>query len=149
MGSRAGDARGVTTTLSYVLTLAITATLVSGLLIGAGSVVQDRRDDVARDELRVVGQQLGSRLLSADRLARTDAEEVRVTASLPRSVAGSRYRVDVTAGSPTTLTLRAVESDVQVAVSIPVETTVVETSLRGGDVAVVLTAAGELEVRRR
>ncbi|MFB6125903.1 MAG: hypothetical protein ABEJ79_01185 [Halolamina sp.] len=143
------DDRAVTTTLSYVLTLVITATLVSGLLIAAGGAVQDRREDVARDELRVVGQQLGARLLSADRLARTGAGDVRVTASMPRSVAGSRYRIEFADGSPVTLTLRGVESDVRVSVTVPVQTTVVERSVQGGDIAVVLTDAGELEVRRR
>lgn len=145
----ASDERGTTTTLSYVLTLAITAALVSGILIAAGASVEDRRSSVARDELEVVGQQLGSRLLSADRLVETGADEVAVTASFPQSVAGSRYRIEVIDGSPATLRLEATGPDVVVEVSVPVRADLVETSLQGGDVSIVLTDAGKLEVRHR
>lgn len=148
-GALATDERGTTTTLSYVLTLAITAALVSGILIAAGASVEDRRETVARDELEVIGQQLGSRLLSADRLVETGADEVEVTASFPRSVAGSRYRIEVIDGSPATLRLEATGPGVTAEVSVPVRTDLVETSLQGGDVSIVLTDAGSLEVRHR
>ncbi|WP_231751450.1 hypothetical protein [Halogeometricum sp. CBA1124] len=53
MRAREAD-RGVSTTLGYVLTLSITAVLVSVLLVGTGQYVDDQRSQVAERELSVL-----------------------------------------------------------------------------------------------
>lgn len=141
------DARGVSTTLSYVLTLAMTALLISGLLIGAGTLVEDRRESVARDELRVIGQHVSSRLMAADRLAATGPTELAVEGEFPSRVAGSTYTVTVNAsGTRPHLRLTAGDVDATVEVAFVTRKPVVETTVVGGDLRVALTDAGELEV---
>jgi hypothetical protein len=143
----AADERAVTTTLSYVLMLVVTAILVSGLLVAAAGEVEDRRERVVRDELEVVGQQLTSRLQSADRLAETGADEVRLEMTFPASLAGSGYRVSLRDGTPPTVTVTATDVEATETVAAPLRTPVVEGAVVGGDLRVVLTDAGELEVR--
>ncbi|WP_430505042.1 DUF7266 family protein [Haloparvum sp. PAK95] len=140
-----GD-RAVSTTLSYVLTLSITALLASGLILAAGSTVESRQQSVVDEELKVIGQQFASKMLAADRLATNGGETVRVELTAPSQVAGSSYRVTVSDGDPATLRLEARNVDVDVTVTVPVDTPVVDTSFRGGNARIVLTD-GELEVR--
>lgn len=142
-----GTDRAVSTTLSYVLTLSITALLASGLILAAGSTVESRQQSVVEEELEVVGQQFASKLLAADRLATNGGETVRVELTAPSQVAGSSYRVTVSDGTPSTIRLEAGNLDVDVTVTVPVDTTVVDTAFRGGDARIVLTDGGELEVR--
>ena len=95
------DRRGVSTAVGYVLTLAVTTMLVAGLLIGFGGFVEDQREGTARDEMRVIGQQVASDLSSADRLARIGTPaEVTVNRQLPTSVTGSTYRIEIRPGRP-------------------------------------------------
>lgn len=141
------DDRAVSTTLSYVLTLSITAVLAAGLIAAAGTTVENRQESVVEEELEVIGQQFSSKMLAADRLARNDADEVRVEVAAPNLVAGSSYRITVTDGSPATILLESNSVDVAVTVAVPVRTDVAETSLRGGDVQIQFTAGGKLEVR--
>ncbi|PSQ04092.1 hypothetical protein BRC97_11840 [Halobacteriales archaeon QS_6_71_20] len=119
--------------MSYVLTLGITALLISGLLIAAGGTVEQQREETTREALEVVGQQLTSRLMAADRLVAANATDVVVRGSFPDSVAGSTYSVAVRSGSPPTVVLNATRTDV-------------DASLSGGDIVVVY-AGGRLEVR--
>lgn len=149
MRSRDGPSlgtRGASTTLSYVLTLSITALLISGLLIGTGALVEDRRESVARDELRVIGQHASARLMAADRLAATEPTALRVEGQFPDQVAGSTYTVRVNE-SDSTLHLTAAEIDVAVEVSFVTRHSVVETAVTGGDLQITRTDAGALEVQ--
>lgn len=143
-----GSARGVSTTLSYVLTLSITAILISGLLIATGGVLEDRRESVTRDELRVIGQQASARLMAADRLAATEPAELVVRGDFPDRIAGSAYTIAVNASGPH-LRLAATDIDVSVTVPLANRTALAETRIVGGDLEITLTAADELEVQRR
>lgn len=150
-GGFAADRRGVSTAIGYVLTLSVATLLVGGLLVGLGGFVDDQRTGTARDELRVIGQQVASDLSAADRLARVGSPtEVRVDRQLPDSVTGATYWIEITdGGSPGGLVrieLRTTNPDVTVALSVHVETGVVDSSVGGGDLAVRLDGSGELEV---
>lgn len=146
-GDRTGRTdRATATALSYVLTLGITALLISGLLIAAGGAVDRQREDTTREALEVVGQQLSSRLMAADRLAATGASEVTVRGAYPDTVAGSTYSIVVRSGPPTEIEITATGSRVTVTVGVANRTPVAETSVPGGDVEIVLTG-GQLEVR--
>lgn len=138
--------RGVSTVVGYVLALGITTLLISGLLIAAGGAVDGRQNAVSRDSLEVVGQRLASKLMAADRLAETDPETVVVDVSLPSHIAGSGYGVTVN-GSASELVLESNRADATVHVSFVTTTPVADAEVVGGDLRVVLTAAGELEVR--
>jgi hypothetical protein len=140
------DRRGVSTALGYVLTLSVATLLVGGLLIGFGSFVDDQRTGTARDELRVVGQQVASDLSSADRLARVgSASEVRISRQLPDSVTGATYRIEITDGDPVRIVLRTTNPDVTVDLGVHIETSLTDSTVGGGDLVVRLDG-GSLEV---
>ncbi len=90
------DERGVSTTLSYALTLAVTAILITGLLIAGGTMVEDQRERIADEELSVAAEQLASGLTEADRLGDTVTDgTVRVRVWLPDQIAGSAYNIEL------------------------------------------------------
>ena len=57
----AGDDRAVSTTLGYVLSLAIASILISGLMLATAGFVEGQREQVIRSELEVVGDRTGRR----------------------------------------------------------------------------------------
>lgn len=139
--SFARDDRGVSTTMGYVLTLAITASLISGLLIAGGSYIENQRDTVARDELQVIGDQLASGLSDADRLAATGGDDVRVELWLPKRVAGGTYSIELQNESGTnpvtaTITGRSTKADVSVDVTVRTTLAVANTTVAGGPVVI-------------
>lgn len=139
--------RGVSTALGYVLTLGITALLISGLLIGVTGVVDDRRTQTDRATMEIVGQRIAANLMSADRLAETDPEQLVVAVDLPNRLSQSGYTVEVN-GSAEQLTLRVDGGRASATVSFVTTTTVRDGTVRGGNLRIVLTPADELEVQR-
>jgi hypothetical protein len=131
--------RAVSTTLSYTLTLAISAILVSGLLLAGGSYVDSQRDQVVRDELTIVGQQLAAGMERADRLVEAGIDnsnlDVQVTQEFPDRVTGSGYRVEVD-GSNSVITLESTESDISVDVGFTTSTDVADSSAEGGTIEI-------------
>lgn len=136
----ARDDRGVSTTLGYVLTLAITAVLMSGLLIAAGSFVSGQNERVTQTELDVVGQRLAADVETADRLAEAGGGGPNVTVAvgsrLPETVAGRTYRVAVNESGRDRLVLRASDPDVSVTVHVVTDVPVANATLGGGPVRV-------------
>ena len=146
--------RAVSTTLTYVLTLTIVTLLISGLFVSTSSFVDGQRERAIRSEFAVIGNRIAANLATADRLARTidGSGHVSISESLPSSVASSTYRVNVSSdpsGPPYDVTLELTSTDPRVTVSVSVRTRtdVVDASVVGGDVTVVVTASDMLEVR--
>lgn len=140
--------RGVSTTVGYVLNLAVALLLVTGLLVAAGTFVGDQRERAARDELQVTGARLAASLESVDRLAET-GQTARLETPLPRQVAGRDYRIRVN-GTDTSITLSIEDPDVSVTVQFRTDTPVETRTVDGGRVAVVFVpgpSGGHLEVR--
>ncbi|MDS0282984.1 DUF7266 family protein [Haloarcula onubensis] len=145
------DARAVSTTLGYVLALAIATLLITGLIIAGGSYVDTQREQVIRDELTVVGQQLAADVERADRLVRaadTDsAVTVRVNRTFSNTVTGAHYRLTLVPGDGT-LVLNTTSPDVTVRVPITNETALGASSARGGPVQIRYDGTDDhLEVR--
>ena len=139
--------RAVSTTLSYVLTLSISAILVSGLLLAGGSYVDDRREAVVEDELTVIGQQLAAGLERADRLVRAgnaSTMTLEIDQNLPSQVTGSGYRVSLDASNEE-IDLESTSSDASVTVGFTSQTPVAPSSAQGGRVQIVYVS-GNLEV---
>jgi len=142
--------RAVSTPLGYVLALAITTVLVSGLLVAGGNFVSDHREQVVRQELRVTGQHLAANVEAADRLvvAGDDVEAVEVNQSFPERVTGATYRVELDGGSDQQLVLNSTRPSVSVEIELDTTTDLADSSADGGDVAVVYDEANdELVVR--
>lgn len=137
--------RGLSVAVNYVIGLAITTLLITGLLYTASDIVEDRRDSVTRSELRVVGEQVTADLMTADRLARTGATTVVVDVSGPDTVAGSDYTVSLNATTEEVV-LETVDPAVTIRVPFGNRTPIAASTTNGGDVEIILNGAGELEV---
>lgn len=122
--------RAVSTTLGYSLVLAITAILVTGLLIAGGTLVEDQRERIADEELSVTAEQLASGIGDADRLSSTDSNGVlRVTVWLPDRIAGGAYTLELENqptddGQPAKATIIADSQAVDVTAELSIRTTV-------------------------
>lgn len=138
--------RAVSMSLNYTMTLAIATILVTGLLIASTNFVENQREDVIRDELAVIGQQVASDLARADRLV-TAADSngsnltVSVNQTFPERVAGSTYHMSI--DSSDNLVLTAAGLDVRVTVGLVVQTELeTNSSAYGGPVRIVYVSTG-------
>lgn len=91
--------RAVSVTISYVLTLAITAVLITGLLLSAGSLFERQQDRSAREQLQDAGGQFAHQIQYLDRLAdgTNGTSNASLSVSLPDQVSGSRYDAEIKA----------------------------------------------------
>jgi len=145
------DRRAVSTTLSYVLSLAIATVLITGLIIAGGSYVDSERKNVIRDELTVIGQQFASDIERADRLVRAGDSRsnmnVHVNQSFSDTVTGTPYEITLDA-SQSELILNTSRPEVTVRVGITNGTDLGESTVLGGDLQIRYNETGRhLEVR--
>ncbi|MDS0259173.1 hypothetical protein NDI56_07180 [Haloarcula sp. S1CR25-12] len=145
------ETRAVSTTLGYVLSLAIATLLITGLIIAGGSYVETQRDQVIRDELTVVGQQLAADIERADRLVRagdTDSPVVvSVNQTFSNSVTGSTYTVGLDQ-SRSSVVLNTSRPEVSVRVGVTTETDLSDSAVSGGTIRISYDAGDEhLEVQ--
>ena len=133
------DERAVSITLNYVLAIAISAVLVTGLLIAGGNFVGDQQESVVRNELSVVGQRLAADLERVDRMvaAGDDVDAARINRALPTAAVGERYDIELDASPEPELVLTADGADVSVSVTISNRTPLADSSVGSGSVAVV------------
>jgi hypothetical protein len=155
-GRFSADERAVSVTVGYVLTLAIGAVLLSGVVIGIGGVVDSQTERVVRGDIAVVGQTTVANLESADRLARAAETDrppgaalptVAVDVDLPDRIAGRPYRIAVD-GEAVTLRTDDPEAVAEIphVAALPVESS----RVRGGPIRIRYNGStGRLEVRER
>ncbi|GCF14598.1 hypothetical protein Harman_25330 [Haloarcula mannanilytica] len=134
------ETRAVSTPLGYALTLAITAILVTGLLVAGTGFVEQRQESVIREELSVIGQQVAADFARVDRLVvAADSSGTSLTATtrqtFPERVSGSSYRLSLDP-SAERLVLTSAAPEVRVTVSVTNRTTLRESTVDGGTVAV-------------
>lgn len=141
-----GD-RGVSFTVSYVLTVAIAVVLVSGVLLAAGQVVNDHRAETIRGEATVVGDQTATAVMSVDRLGRQgNRSNASLALRLPERLAGQPYTVALRANaSDARVVVRTQSPSVAVSVPLTNRTHITNATVTGPDVRVVFntTATGE------
>ena len=130
-------------TVGYVLTLAISTLLLSGLFIAGGSFVDTERERAAQGELSVVGERLAADLMTVDRLAGTAENRTELTVErpvrLPDRVSGAGYRISVTTtGTTGTVTLESDRADATVEVPFRArsDTEIRNATLSGGDLRI-------------
>ena len=130
-------------TVGYVLTLAVSTLLLSGLFVAGGSFVESERERAAQGELTVVGERIAADLGTVDRLAASSPSPATLTVdrplTLPRSVSGTGYRIRVTAsGTAGTVALESDRTDATV--EIPFRTSegvaVRNATVDGGDLRI-------------
>lgn len=151
------DRRAVSVNVGYVLTLAISAIILSALLVAAAGAVDGQKRTVVRDQLDVVGNRLAADIAGADRLGATARADIDATVDetptdpseagtatvairidLPRRIAGTSYVIeidDAASGDPT-LVLRVTDPDVVVSVPLRLRTEIEPVRVAGGPVVV-------------
>lgn len=139
-----GSERAVSVTVGYVMTLAISTLLLSGLFVAGGSFVESERERAAQGELTVVGERIAADLGTVDRLAASSASREELTLvrslTLPSRAAGTGYRIRVTAsGTEGTIALESERTDA--AVEVPFRTS------EGVAVRNATVDGGDLEIR--
>jgi hypothetical protein len=145
------ETRAVSTPLGYALTLAITAILVTGLLIAGTGFVEERQESVIREELSVIGQQVAADFARVDRMVMAaDSRNESLTATtrqtFPERVSGSSYRLSLDPSSER-LVLTSTAPEVRVTVSVTNRTTLRESTVDGGVIEVAYNGSSDaLEV---
>jgi len=145
-GTTAGrDRRAVTVTLNYILVLAITAVLVSGLLVAAGAFVENQRERVIEGELSVIGNHIAGDVEQVDRMVRASSarpDQAEINQSFQRTVSGTGYSVRLEP-NPDRIVLESVSPTVTVSVNVTVQTDIGESSAPGGDSSVQYNGAAD------
>jgi hypothetical protein len=142
--------RGVSSNVSYVLTLTIMTLLLTGLALSSGAVIDDERSRVIRAQLEVLGERLASDLTSADQLARRTGTDttMRTTSDLPDQVVSRSYSISIRsagAGSSNIYEIDMIAGTVETTVEVYSLTDIETGSTPGGPVEIVYTGS-ELEV---
>lgn len=138
------DHRGVSSALGYVLTLAISGILVTGLLVAGGSMVTSERDVVANEQLTVAAEQLATGMTDADRMAAANnGGTVRIEVWLPDDAGSAPYSIRLDsqttpAGQPNTTRIVAELRALDISQSVVVRTSfaVADVTVDGGPVVV-------------
>ena len=91
--------RGVSITITHVLTIAITTVLIAMLLTSASALLESETKNSADSSLETIGERLADEIGNVDRIASTTNKNVTVTTEHPRTVARSRYTITLLAAA--------------------------------------------------
>lgn len=143
MATQPADERGVSFTVSYVLTLGIAIVLITGVILAAGQVVRDQRQETITDQATVGADKVAASVMAADRLVQNgrlaSATRVTVGVDLPARLAGEPYTVTLTTASVDPRVVVETEAPaVRAEVPLTNETAIDATTVTGGPVRVVL-----------
>jgi hypothetical protein len=136
--------------MTHVLTVGITAILISGLLIGVSGMVDDQRERAIRTTLETVGERLSTELAYVDEMA-TGATNVSLGTEHPRTVAGRTYTVALTGdpgrcgGTSPCLRLETESPGVRVVVPVSVDAPISESTVPGGNLRLVYDGSLRIE----
>lgn len=134
--------RAVSSQVSYVLTIAIVAALLSTVTFVMSDVVTDQRENATEAELTVVGERLSAQLNAADDLAlRGSPSTLRISTNLPDRVAGSGYVVELRASE---IELRTTDPDVTVTINHRTTTPVAGATVNGDPDVTIVLDSGDL-----
>lgn len=114
-----GTDRAVASTVNYVLAIALTTILISGLLVTASGYVDDRRERAVRTELETVGNMLAAEIAEADRLSQ-QGMNVTLRADQPELSTAASYTASLRTDCPHDACLELRSTDPQVTVVVPV-----------------------------
>lgn len=151
------DNRGLSTTVGYVLGLAIMLVLSTGLFVAGGDFVNDQRDEAIRSELQVVGQQVANDLSRLDRTVEASAPfgvgpaaTIAVTERVPQKVAGYSYDIEIrdpAAPGVPHLLLSTRNPDIDVRVNVTVNNNLNPSVIDGGEYTIEFDqSSGTVEV---
>jgi len=136
------DQRGVSVALTHVLTMGITAVLISGLIIAASGVVDTQQERAVQGELTTIGERLVTELTALDRVASSTNSTMTVETSHPEMVVNSRYQVQLISNSSacqtgSCLVLDAQRAESSVIISIEEDINTINSTVSGGEIRLV------------
>jgi len=148
------DSRGVSIAITHALTIAITAVLITTLLIGSGQLLDEQEDRVAQEQFSEIGSDIVSHVNSLDRLDAT-GEQVNATVrpSYPAQVVGTPYTVTIVNitgddsypfATDHALVIRSNLLDQPMRYPIQTETPIAPDSTAGGGQQLICLAGGEI-----
>lgn len=143
------DTRGAASQVVQVLTAGITALLISGLVLGAGTYLEGQQERATQEELNVVGERLATELSEIIAAADSGTDRINLTVNHVDDIAGEQYLVELTSDGgvcgqqpgttpPSCLLLRVPSNDVQVVVGLNIPDSKIDgTTIVGGAVRIV------------
>jgi hypothetical protein len=135
-----GDERGVSISITHVLTVAITTVLIVGLLISANALIETQRERAVTQGMNVVGERLADEFEQAERLALRSGTSVTLRTRHPDRIGGQSYTVSLVRGSDPAcsasacLVLDAARPEERRVVGLTSEVPVTESTVVGGNV---------------
>lgn len=132
-----GDTRGVSVAITHALMLGVTAVLITGLLIGAGSLLQTQSERAASQQIDEIATDILGLLETYDRLnASAERAQTGLVLEYPPTIVGEPYTVGFREESGPystdwTLQIDAATLPGSEMYPIPNETSVLASSARG------------------
>lgn len=136
------DDRGNSTTLGYALNLGTAMLLMTALVVGASTFVENERDRTVQTELEVIGQQVASAIIQTDEMAQTSENgKAVVRRQLPERTAGTAYRIEIESGGDGPVVVESSDGDVTASVELTTQMDIPATTVNGGDITIVYNAS--------
>ncbi|MGQ3412397.1 DUF7266 family protein [Natrinema sp. LN54] len=147
--------RAVSITLTHVLTIGITTVLIAMLLTASGTMLESETERSADASLETIGERIANEIGNVDQIANGTDDSVTLTTEHPRTVASSRYTIELRTDCDEPLldevdcvTLTAEDTDAVAHVPIKTDETISETSATGGTIEIVYES-DEISIRSR
>jgi hypothetical protein len=132
------DTRATSITVTYTMTVAISAVLIMGLLVSAGGLVDRQRERLTQLQFEDIGTEVTSELVAVDQFVTASGEDsVSNRLTLPTHVAGNPYDlVLTTAGATATLSVAAGGGSTSLSFDLQPQSDVCPTAIDGGAILV-------------
>lgn len=140
------DDRAVSVAVTHVMTVGITTLLITGLLMGAGNMLDTQTDRAGERELRAIGDRVGGEIATAAVAGEANDANVTVRSRQPGRAVGGSYSVNLSdtadcyarSGYDGCLVLQssATNLEVEIPVGVPEGVAVESNTVQGGDVVV-------------
>lgn len=136
------DKRGSTFTIGYIMDILVMGVLLTGIIIGVTGVLQAQQTQSIRYQSEAISSQVSSRISAIDNVD-TERWQTNMTVSLdtPDHIVGHKYTialVDPPTGEPF-VAVNISSSDITETTPLPVDASVVNSSVHGGNVNIVFT----------
>ncbi|EMA42941.1 DUF7266 family protein [Halobiforma nitratireducens] len=92
------DDRGVSVAVTHVLTIGIATILIAMLMMSGATLLETETERSAESSLETIGERLAHEVENVDQMTYDETERIEVTSQQPRTVANSRYTVELLEG---------------------------------------------------
>ncbi len=145
-----GDTRAVSPAVTQALTIGISTILITGLLLGGSSYVDNKREQTVRQGLQDIGSGVASDFVRLDQFDPPGgSQDVSFTSDYPDRVGGEAYRIALVQSSDlTTIYVNSTASDLGTQVRFENANDICDSRVAGGAIeAVYNTSRDCLEVQ--